>query len=494
MSLLGVIFALVPLFLYFEFSKAYQDSQDLLLQSVRGQGRVMSQSLLPLLENADGNTLLGLGQQLERFAGQVTTIKLLLDPAGSDDDGFYYIASWPTVVASNLEAERQILARRGVLGQLTQSCRGELPFSLMYDRPTGGSEIVTVVTPLLTAVGCWAVVASFSADAFPAARLGQPYWATPTVQFAAAIYLAMVVITFSTLFGIGGGLRRFARQAQEIREQRRRTGSFSARNEIPELADVAAEFDRMVDALNRSAAAIRRAAEDNAHAFKTPIAVIRQSLEPLRRALPPENQRVQRAIDSIDRSLDRLDGLVASARRLDEATADLVAEPRRSIDLPRLLGKLIDSRGALLPGRDIRLRGELSPGIFVLGSEEMIETVLENLIDNAASYSPAGSEVLVRLRQERDTAHIEVIDSGPGVPPAQLDQIFDRYFSARWRGRETDATPGFFGIGLSIARRNVEAMQGTIEAENRAPLGLTIHIRLPVAPRVRRIATGGDDG
>src|SRR6266851_4625744 len=172
MSLLAVIFALVPLFLYFEFSKTYQDSQDLLMQSVRGQGRVMSQSLLPLLENADGKTLLGLGQQLERFAGEVTTIKLLLDPAGSDDDGFYYIASWPTVVASNLEAERQIPARRGVLGQLTQSCRGELPFSLIYDRPTGGSEIVTVVTPLLTAVGCWAVVASFSADAFPAARLG----------------------------------------------------------------------------------------------------------------------------------------------------------------------------------------------------------------------------------------------------------------------------------------------------------------------------------
>jgi two-component system sensor histidine kinase ChvG len=250
----------------------------------------------------------------------------------------------------------------------------------------------------------------------------------------------------------------------------------------------------MVDALNRSASAIRRAAEDNAHAFKTPIAVIRQSLEPLRRALPPENQRVRRAIDSIDRSLDRLDGLVASARRLDEATADLVVEPRRSIDLQRLLGKLIDNRAALLPGRDIRLRGELFPGIFVLGSEEMIETVLENLIDNAASYAPSDSEVLVRLRQERDTAQIEVIDAGPGVPPAQLDQIFDRYFSARWSGKESDATQGSFGIGLSIARRNVEAMQGTIEAENRAPHGLTIHIRFPVAPRVRRIGPGGYDG
>src|SRR6266446_1923560 len=144
MSLLAVIFALVPVFLYIEFNKTYQDSQDLLMQSVRGQGRVISQSLLPLLGSADGDTLPRLGQQLERFAGQVTTIKLLLDPVGSDDNGFYYIASWPTVVSSNLEAERQILARQGVLDRLIQSCRGEMPFSLMYDRPTGGSEIVTV--------------------------------------------------------------------------------------------------------------------------------------------------------------------------------------------------------------------------------------------------------------------------------------------------------------------------------------------------------------
>src|SRR5260370_23102644 len=206
--------------------------------------------------------------------------------------------------------------------------------------------------------------------------------------------------------------------------------------------------------MTRRAAASAGAAEATGHAFRPPVAVTRQSLEPLRRALPPENQRVRRAIDSIDRSLDRLDGLVASARRLDEATADLVAEPRRSIDLPRLLGKLIDNRAALLPGRDIRLQGELSPAIFVLGSDAMIETVLENLIDNAASYAPAGSEILVRLRQERDTAHIEVIDSGPGVPPAQLDQIFDRYFSARRTGNENDAAPGSFGTRLSNRRRN----------------------------------------
>ena len=153
------------------------------------------------------------------------------------------------------------------------------------------------------------------------------------------------------------------------------------------------------------------------------------------------------------------------------------------VDLARLLGKLIESRAALLPGRDIRLRGELAPGVYVLGSETIIEAVIENLIDNAASFAPAGSEILVRMRQERDVAHIEVCDEGPGVPPAQLDQIFERYFSARRKGAQDEAGPGSFGIGLSIARRNVEAMHGTIEAQNRIPRGLIIHIRLPVAPR-----------
>src|SRR5260221_9176866 len=79
-AVLAVIFALVPIFLYAEFRKAYQDSQEPLLQSVRDQGRGISQTLLPLLENAGVGDLPQLGQQLERFAGSVTTIKVLLAP------------------------------------------------------------------------------------------------------------------------------------------------------------------------------------------------------------------------------------------------------------------------------------------------------------------------------------------------------------------------------------------------------------------------------
>jgi two-component system, OmpR family, sensor histidine kinase ChvG len=480
---LAVIFVLVPVFLYIQFRSAYEESQELLLRAVRDEGRVISQSLLPLLKSADTGALPDLGQHLSRFAGEVTTIKLLLAPAGTGTgpEGFYYVASWPSVAPANLEVERETLAKQGVLQHLAKNCQGEMPFSLLYPRPTGGDEIVTAVTSVAAPLGCWAVVASFSADAFPSAHLGEPYWATPTVRIAAVIYLAMAIITFSTLFGIRGGLRQFAERARRIREEGPGAGSFAGRASLPELADVAAEFDRMVDALHRSAADIRRSAEDNAHAFKTPIAVIRQSLEPLRRALAGDNQRAQRAFGIVESSLDRLDALVASARRLDEATADLIAKPHVPIDLARIIRDVAHTHSGILASRQLTLNADLTPGLLILGNEEMIETVLENLIDNAVSFSPEGGEIDLRLERDGRFACISIADNGLGVPGANCERIFERYYSER---RAEDATgPGatYFGIGLWIARRNVEAMGGTIAAENRSPNGLTIRVRLPLA-------------
>jgi len=247
----------------------------------------------------------------------------------------------------------------------------------------------------------------------------------------------------------------------------------------------------MVDALHSSAADMRRSAEDNAHAFKTPIAIIRQSLEPLRRVLPADNQRAQRAIGVVEQSLDRLDGLVASARSLDEAVADVIAKPRVPIDLGHVIGRLVQIRSAILASRgvtivlashDLTITADLLPGLFVFGSEEMIETVIENLIDNAVSFSRPRSEILIHLTRDGSFADLTVCDQGPGVPAGQLDRIFDRYYSERRAETANDSPSSYFGIGLWIARRNVEAMGGTIAAENRTPHGLAVHVRLPLAP------------
>jgi len=236
------VFILVPVFLYLEFRQANEESQELLLRSVRAEGRTISQSLLPFLETADSAALPELGSHLTRLASEVTTIKLLLKLASSNagNDAFYYVASWPAVAQSNLQAEHDMLAQQGVLERLAGNCRGEMPFSLIYHRPTGSAEVITAVTPLSTPLGCWAVVASFREDAFPSAHLGRPYWTTPAVRIAALIYLAMAAVTFSTLFSVRSGLLRFAERARRIRELGPDAGSFSGQAGLPELGYVGA--------------------------------------------------------------------------------------------------------------------------------------------------------------------------------------------------------------------------------------------------------------
>jgi two-component system sensor histidine kinase ChvG len=238
----------------------------------------------------------------------------------------------------------------------------------------------------------------------------------------------------------------------------------------------------MVSALDASAREIRRTAEDNAHAFKTPIAVIRQSLEPLSRAIPADHPRGQRALGLIENSLDRLDGLVSSARRLDEAAADLINTPRTAVNLSMLLHRLLHAHADAIAERQLALDGHIPSGVIIYANEEMIETVLENIVDNALSFSPKGGSIEVRLDRSDRMAEVTIADTGPGVAPENLERIFDRYFSRR-PGMEGQAS--HFGIGLWIARRNIEALGGTIRAENRPPHGLLMRIDLPLLRATR---------
>ena len=94
---LAIVFILVPVFLYIEFRAAHEQSQELLLRSVRAEGRTISQSLLPSLENANRVAFPELGRDLARYAGEVTTIKLLLQPAAVDNGATEVTISAPPV-------------------------------------------------------------------------------------------------------------------------------------------------------------------------------------------------------------------------------------------------------------------------------------------------------------------------------------------------------------------------------------------------------------
>ena len=482
--LLMLVFMTVPVILYSEFRQADSEKRRLLLESVRAQGRLIAESMRPLLAREDPSPLPDLNDALQPLAYDHAGIKILFRPASQHGlEDFFFVASEPPVPAETLAAERDRLIERGVLDKLAQSCQVQVPMALRHIQESGTEELLTSITPVTTKAGCWAVITTHMSSEMLGTAIDQPYWKTIEVRVATSIYLGMAVFVFVLFYSIWRSLLRFRDMARGIGEGRRPVAGFAAENEVPELADVAEEFDRMTGALRDSAESLRRAAEDNAHAFKTPIAIMRQSLTPLHRLIPEDNPRGKRALDVIEESVDRLDYLVASARRLDQATAELLDTTREKINLSRMVERMLSAYADSLASRNLTLAMSIEPEIVVRAGEDLLETVIENVIDNAVEISPPGGEIKVDLRRAKGGAVMIVRDRGPGVAPENLERIFDRYVSLRDRPKEQgDAIGPYFGIGLWIVRRNLQAIGGQVWAENRPAGDLAVVMGLPLVP------------
>jgi two-component system sensor histidine kinase ChvG len=119
-----------------------------------------------------------------------------------------------------------------------------------------------------------------------------------------------------------------------------------------------------------------------------------------------------------------------------------------------------------------------------------LETVVENVLENAISFSCDGDAIGVKLENRGDWAELLIADEGPGVRNPDLPRIFDRYFSSRADAPGGDDPSIHYGVGLWIVRRNVEALGGRVTAENREPHGLLLRVMLPLQRPGGRDLTG----
>jgi two-component system sensor histidine kinase ChvG len=129
-----------------------------------------------------------------------------------------------------------------------------------------------------------------------------------------------------------------------------------------------------------------------------------------------------------------------------------------------------------LNGRELTYSVEGGP-VAVLTSPGRLQQVLENLLDNAAGFSPDGGKVRVSLLREGDSAVIRVCDDGPGIPKEHLEKIFDRFFSFR-PGEEKGAHSG---LGLSIVKAIAESYGGCVRVANMPLRGACFEVRVPAA-------------
>ncbi len=293
--------------------------------------------------------------------------------------------------------------------------------------------------------------------------------------------LASIMLSLFLARTIVSPLQTLSKAAQRVRLGREREVQVprlpDRRDEIGMLARAVAD---MTDALRHRIDAVEHFAADVAHEIQNPLASLRSATESLGHVDDPELRAQLLDIATHDvRRIDRLVTEISDASRIDAELSRATFEP---VDLVSLVGNIIDRR---------RNRG-LDAGLEVvfeharrtacaMGVPERLERVIDNLLDNAGSFSPDGGIVRVVLDHDRGALLLMVMDDGPGIAPHARDKVFERFHSDR---PEKEGFGNHSGLGLAIARTIAEAHGGSLSAQDRpdGEPGACLVLALPEMP------------
>ncbi len=289
-----------------------------------------------------------------------------------------------------------------------------------------------------------------------------------------------VVVTGLTFVGARGLASRAVRPAREIAEQSEAITAGSLEARIHAHAD-AAEYQRLVavlnDMLERLEAAFdaqRRFVADAGHEIRHPVAVLRAALDlALRRDRSPEEYRA--AITDSVAQTDRISALAEGLLTLARADAGVLNPQREPHDLLTLASEVCRRAKLVADSRQIELvvRGEATVAAV---DADLVSRALENLVDNAVRFTPAGGTVELTVERDGAAAVVHVRDTGPGVPSEHRPHLFERFF----RGDPSRSSGGGAGLGLAIAKGIAQAHGGDVTFSPHQPTGSRFTITVPL--------------
>jgi two-component system sensor histidine kinase ChvG len=368
-------------------------------------------------------------------------------------------------------AEAQARAKADLKTEVDHALRGLRTVALR--RAQNGDRVVSVSVPIQNVQAVLGVLTLESGD------LDQIVAAIATT-IASSLLLSRLV---------AGPVLRLARSADRVTQARAREISLPdiARRD-DELGDLTRSLEAMTRALSERMDAIERFAADVAHEIRNPLTSIRSAVETLDLVSDPAPR--ERLTNILKHDVGRLDRLITDISNASRVDAELSREEPLSFDLGRLLADIAGLYAETDAPDAVPVRFSAPQGlepITVSGREGPLSQVFRNLIDNARSFSSLSEKPApeVRLSLERSvrTVTAAVEDDGPGLPPENLETVFERFYTARPKGA---LFGGHSGLGLSIARQIIDAHGGTIRAENRMDgegrvLGARFVVTLPQA-------------
>ncbi len=230
-----------------------------------------------------------------------------------------------------------------------------------------------------------------------------------------------------------------------------------------------AELDRLRAALLTSIS----------HDLKTPLASVLGAASTMRDLADDLTEMEKRdLLATVIEESERLNRFIANLLDMTKLESGAIVPNTSRHDVGDIIGSALRRAGKILSGHEVSLK--LGADFPMLKLDAVLfEQVLFNLLDNAARYSAAGTTISIRTLLNRDHVVLQVIDEGPGIPPAELESVFEKFYRAQ---KGDHVRPGT-GLGLAICRGFVEAMHGTISAGNRTDrTGAVLSISLPVLP------------
>lgn len=289
--------------------------------------------------------------------------------------------------------------------------------------------------------------------------------------------VAGTLIVFATRLSLR--IRRLRDEAESALDLRGRVARLAAGSAAgDELGDLSRSFSTMLERLAQHHAYLESLAGRLSHELRTPIAVVRSSLENLKLASDPEESR--RYLERAEEGIARLNVIL---QRMTEATRleqSLRTDERERYDLAEVVRGSVEGYGLAWPERSFTLEAPAG-ATDVEGSPDLAAQMLDKLVDNAVGFSPPESPVAVRLERSSTQAVLSVSNAGPRLPAELQGRLFDAMVSSR-----PGAAPSapHLGLGLYVTRLIAEFHGGSVDAADLSDgSGVRFSVRLPLASR-----------
>ncbi len=296
------------------------------------------------------------------------------------------------------------------------------------------------------------------------------------------------LLNMSALFGGAGLVIIFVLASTLTRRIKRlsaamdavRGGDYATRVRVrgrDELAELSDEFNVLTGRLESTEEVRRRFVSDASHELRTPLAAIRLLSDSIAQSDTMDGPTTREFARDIGSEADRLQRITEKLMSLTKLDAGVSVRQREPVDMRSVAERTLQLLQPLAASQNVTIRHDLAEDCVVLASADDMYQIIFNLAENGVKYNVPGGAVSIRLRPEGTAAVLTVSDTGIGIPEADVDHIFDRFYRV---DKARSRASGGSGLGLAIVHDAVQANGGAIRVDRRPEGGTVFTVTFPL--------------